>query len=488
MFIRKQREDSASLRLAALDALGARVMVTDMSLTITHVNEAAMALMREAEAEIKAELPRFSVARLVGSNIDIFHKTPSHQREMLSRLSRPHAATISIGSRKFDLLVTPLTDKGAKLGFVVEWADAHHRLLNLDYAAQLAAINRSQAVIEFRPDGTILRANENFCRTMGYAEAEIVGQHHRIFLDEADAADPAYAALWGDLAAGHYRAGRFRRRAKNGSTIWLDGSYNPVVDEKGLVTKVVKFATDATAAVARQHALREQVAEIEAAVQESTRAAAGASSSSAVTAASVRDVAEGADRLAHAMAEIAGMMTKTQGAVQSGFDEAVRVADQAAALASASQSMNGIVQAITDIAGQINLLALNATIEAARAGEAGKGFAVVASEVKNLARQAAQATEQIRTEIDGLQQTAQAVSDAVSGIRASATTAADYVQDAVRAIAAQDAEARGMSASMATAATSVGSVDHAIREIEGSVTRVSGAISRTREVADKLTG
>ena len=238
MFLRNPAAEHATPKIVALEALGARVMLADPGLNITYVNAAAMALMREAAAELKRELPRFDLDKLIGSNIDIFHKTPTHQRRMLAAMEKPHAATISVGSRKFDLLVSPLTDKGAKLGFVVEWADARHRLLNLDYAAQLAAINRSQAVIEFATDGTILRANPIFLETMGYGEAEVVGQNHRMFLLPEDAGSAEYRAMWDGLRAGEFRVARFRRIAKGGRVVWIEGTYTPIMDETGEVTTV----------------------------------------------------------------------------------------------------------------------------------------------------------------------------------------------------------------------------------------------------------
>ena len=149
MFKKFSKSTADTSKTAGLDALRANVMIADSELNITYMNPAAVNLMRDAEDELKAELPRFSVANLIGSNIDIFHKNPGHQRKMLAALEKPHNATIRVGTRVFDLLVSPLFDKGQRIGFVVEWSDAKERLLNLDYAMQLTAVNRSQAVIEF---------------------------------------------------------------------------------------------------------------------------------------------------------------------------------------------------------------------------------------------------------------------------------------------------------------------------------------------------
>src|SRR4051812_35438091 len=95
---------------------------------------------------------------------------------------------------------------------------------------QLAAINKSQAVIEFDLDGTIITANENFLRAMGYAREEIVGRHHNLFVTAALRASEEYAQFWAALARGEYRAGEFQRVGKGGREVWIYGSYNPILD------------------------------------------------------------------------------------------------------------------------------------------------------------------------------------------------------------------------------------------------------------------
>ncbi len=121
-------------------------------------------------------------------------------------------------------------------------------LRDAEAQSQLAAVSRAQAVIEFGLDGTILRANRNFLATMGYRdESEIVGQHHRIFMPAEERASPAYAAFWHHLGSGQFHSGQFRRVGKGGETVWIEASYNPVLDDTGRPFKVVKYATDITA-------------------------------------------------------------------------------------------------------------------------------------------------------------------------------------------------------------------------------------------------
>ena len=140
---RKRASDTAS----ALAALRAKVMIADANLNITYMNPALEELMREAEQELRADLPQFRADRIIGSNIDIFHKNPAHQRALLAKLTQAYDATINVGGRAFDLRVMPLRQGDKITGYVVEWADAKERLLNIDYMGQIAAIGRSQAMI-----------------------------------------------------------------------------------------------------------------------------------------------------------------------------------------------------------------------------------------------------------------------------------------------------------------------------------------------------
>ena len=142
----------------------------------------------------------------------------------------------------------PILDAAGKVAKVIKFATdiTRDRLVNFDYAAQIAAIGRSQAVIEFTLDGTIVTANENFLKTMGYRLEEIKGKHHSMFVVSSERDGREYREFWANLGRGEYQAGEFRRIAKGGKEIWIQGSYNPILDTAGKVAKVVKFATDVT--------------------------------------------------------------------------------------------------------------------------------------------------------------------------------------------------------------------------------------------------
>ena len=258
MFGRTRNADT--LALLAAEALTAKVMVADENFNIVYMNEAVKVLLREAEADLKKDLPKFNVDTLIGTNIDVFHKNPSHQRQLLQALRSVHRATIKIGQWTFDLVATPLKKPdGSRAGIAVEWADASIRLQNLNYAAQSAAVSRSQAVIEFSLDGTILTANENFLNALGYSLSEIEGKHHRMFVDPVERDSAAYRDFWAALNRGEYQAAEYKRIGKGGKEVWILASYNPVMDEKGRPFKVVKFATDVTAQKVRNADLAGQI-------------------------------------------------------------------------------------------------------------------------------------------------------------------------------------------------------------------------------------
>ena len=228
----------------ALNAISSGVMVADKDRNIIYANPAVYNLLKKYEADIRTVLPHFSADNLVGQNIDQFHKDPGHQRRILADLRAPMSSSIVVGDVNFDLMLTPLLDaQGNPNGAMVEWVDKTEYNLT---SSKLGALDRSQGVIEFRPNGEILTANENFLNLMGYDEQEIVGKHHRIFVDKEYANSLEYQDLWANLNRGEFQAGEFKRYTSNGEEVWIQASYNPVVTSNGKVKRVVKYATDIT--------------------------------------------------------------------------------------------------------------------------------------------------------------------------------------------------------------------------------------------------
>ncbi len=490
MFGRARVDNQGRLKAQAVDLVRANIMIANANLVITYVNPSLQRFLAEAEADLRRELPRFSMASLIGSNIDIFHKNPTHQRTMLAGLTRAHEATIKVGARMFDLLVSPITTDGVRSGYVVEWANAQERLANLAYAAQSKAIGRNAAIVEFTPDGTLLEANEIFLSAMGYRLDEVKGRHHSMFVAPEQRDSGAYRGFWEKLSRGEFQTGRFRRLAKSGAEVWIEGSYNPVVDGNGKVTKVVKLASNVTDQVRLLADLKtlidQNFAEIDMAVQQSSKDCTGATGAVAGSLSNMRTVLGGAREMASSVAEIAQTMTRSRTAVQAAGKEAELVAQQADRLINAAQAMNSVVELIRDIAGQINLLSLNATIEAARAGEAGKGFAVVASEVKGLANQSARATEQISAEIENIQRTSAEVASAVRGITGAIDSVSGHVNSTAVAMEQQSAVTREISSRMDVTSNAVTQVSANIDTISSAVGKVAAAVSKTRKAAEVL--
>jgi PAS domain S-box-containing protein len=325
---------------------------------------------------------------------------------------------------------------------------------------------------------------------MGYRLDEIKGKHHSMFVDSDHGNNREYKAFWDRLRAGEFQAGQYKRVGKGGRSIWIEGAYNPILDQHGKVVKVVKFATDITAQVELLGNLKTLIdtnfGEIDGAIERSTSEARSASLAADETSTNVQMVAASAEELAASINEISQSMAKSRSATDDAFDQAIAAGQSTEKLTNAAQAMNGIVGLIQSIAGQINLLALNATIEAARAGEAGKGFAVVASEVKNLANQAARATEQISREIDGVQSTSGEVVTALDTIRDAIGSVRDHVTVTAAAVEEQSSVTMSMSSNMQSASASVSTVSSNVGEISAAVHQAAMAINKTKDAAKVL--
>ena len=361
---------------------------------------------------------------------------------------------------------------------------------SLQAEALLKALDMSQAVIEFDLDGTVITANGNFLSTMGYTLAEIQGRHHRMFVEPAVAAGADYASFWEKLRRGEFQAAQFKRIGKGGREIWIEASYNPILDASGRPYKVVKFATDITRQIELLGNLKTLIdrnfGEIGDALDLSDRQSEAAMSAVTETSGNVQTVAAAAEELASSALEIASSMTKSKDPADEAGRQAEIAGQSTQRLSDAARQMNGIIDLIRNIAGQINLLALNATIEAARAGEAGRGFAVVATEVKNLATQAAKATDQISREIDGIQSISGEVVGALDGIRSSIESVRDYVLTTASAVEEQTAVTGEMSRSMQGASTAVSAITRNIGDIGASIRQVAAAVGKTKEAAHVL--
>ena len=388
----------------------------------------------------------YSLAEIEGKHHSLFvaeaERNGTAYREFWAALNRGDYQAgefkrIGKGGREIWILASynPLLDETGKPYGVVKFATdvTADKLKNADLAGQIAAIDKAQAVIEFNMDGTIITANANFLGALGYSLGEIKGKHHSMFVEPSERDGAAYREFWAALNRGQYQAAEYKRIGKGGKEVYIQASYNPILDLNGKPFKVVKYATDTTKQVLVRMG-NERVRGM------------------------MESVAAGSEELNASVREISEAMTKSRETAMSAVEQVSSADAQAQRLTEAAQSMSGIVEMINSITGQINLLALNATIESARAGEAGRGFAVVASEVKSLANQAKQATDKIGAEIGSLNGISGDVVSALGSIKQAITSVSEYVTSTAAAVEEQSTVTNEMSNSMQRAAAEAAAI------------------------------
>lgn len=268
-----------------------------------------------------------------------------------------------------DATYFPVKDPSGQINKVIKICnDVTANKLRLDFQdAVFEAIDNTNAIIKFSPDGVVVDANPLFLSAMGYTKDEIIGKHHSIFcFPEFYEENPDF---WKKIGSGESYSGLFERKNKLGQPVWLEASYNPIIESNGTIKHIVKFATNVTDRIVKSNTAADQ-------------AAATSEQNSKITLQAAGDLDVAIETIDLIVQEV---------------NSATSVSKQ---LNEQSNSIKDIVVTIRSIADQTNLLALNAAIEAARAGESGRGFAVVADEVRTLAARTSEATSKIGNVID----------------------------------------------------------------------------------------
>ena len=355
----------------------------------------------------------------------------------------------------------PISDLQGRLVKVVKFATetTKQKLQAADFSGQIEAIGKSQAVISFTMDGNIIDANSNFLNTLGYTLDEIKGKHHSMFVEPAYRASAEYSQFWTSLNRGEYQQAEYKRIGKGGKEVWIQASYNPIMDLNGKPFKVVKYATDVTQMVMTRtenemgmneavkvltgiaagnltqkmdleykgtfgqikHAVNATVDRLYGMVKQIIDAVQSVNAAASEIATGSTDLSQRTEEQASSLEETAASMEEITGTVKQNSSNAATandlsgkantvasdggkvVEDAVSAMGSiekSSKKISDIIGVIDEIAFQTNLLALNAAVEAARAGDAGKGFAVVASEVRSLAGRSASASKEIKALIN----------------------------------------------------------------------------------------
>ena len=484
---------SSEMVRKATELVSSNIMLADPDYRICYMNDSVKKLLGDAEAEIQESLPTFRVDNLIGRTIDDFHKNPDYQRNMLAKLVDTHRATITIGTRTFDLVATPITSGSKRIGILVEWFDANLRLQNLEYQAKMDALGRSQAIIEFDMDGTILWANDNFLKAMGYRLDEIVGKKHAMFVDPANVRSNDYTEFWSQLRSGNFRTDEFKRIGKGGREVFIQATYNPINGDDGKPMKVVKFATDVTEQVLERHRRANVQQQIDADLDEIgnalTSTAGQATTSvqtSEQTAAAVQAVAAASEELVASIQEISRQVAQALEVSRRAVGEAEKSSQIMSGLSEDAKTIGNVIELIDNIANQTNLLALNATIEAARAGEAGKGFAVVASEVKSLASQTSKATEEISAQVVSVQATTEEAVKAIEVILQIISEISDISGGISSGVEEQSAVTQDISQNMQNASQGVAEVTAAIQSISASTAQMDEATKKVRSASKSV--
>jgi len=359
----------------ATDGASSNIMVADNDLNIVYMNDTLRKMMQESEAELKKVLPNFDASKLIGTNIDVFHKNPNHQRSMLENITTMINTNIKVGAFDFNLIVNPVKDEnGARMGTVVEWKDMTQELA---IEAEINEVVKAAAAGNFTKRISV-EGKEGFMLNLAN-NMNAIGANTQAATDDL-------ARVLAELAKGNLTE-KIKADYEGTFDLLKNSSNETAAQLMNIVSQVNQSAAEVAAASAELSTGSDDLSrrtETQASALEETAAS---MEQLAVTVKQNSENAEDANKLAD----------KSRGLAIEGGDVAKQAVAAMSVIEDSSQKVSDIIGVIDDLAFQTNLLALNAAVEAARAGEAGKGFAVVAEEVRTLAQRSAQASNEIKS-------------------------------------------------------------------------------------------
>ncbi|MBM4778331.1 MAG: PAS domain S-box protein [Archangiaceae bacterium] len=529
---RRNAEAETTAKMAALDRVQAVIEFTPEG-RVLHANENFLKTLGYTLDEVKGQHHRLfcDPAYTASAEYTLFW-------QKLNRGEYEAGVFRRIGKGNKEVWIqasyNPVFDASGKVAKVVKFAtditEAQNR--SSENAGKMAAIDRTQASIEFTLDGKVLHANENFLKTVGYSLDEIKGQPHRIFCEPSYANSPEYVAFWQKFNRGEIDSGLYKRIGKGGKEVWIQAAYSPLTDAAGRVVKVVKYATDVTATqqlVLATQSVAQKASQGDLLVRIPTAGLTGtlemlansvnglleslvspvAKTRTALAAmgAATTDIAQGNNNLsqrtqeqASALEETASSLEELTSTVKQNAGNATQANQLAAsakeaaekggtivsaaveamrAVTDSSKKVGDIIGVIEQLAFQTNMLALNAAVEAARAGDQGRGFAVVAAEVRNLAQRSSGAAKEIS---ELLKTSSERVAHGASLVNDSGTALKDIVH-AVKKVSDIIGE---ISTASEEQSSGIGQINQAVTSMDKMTQQNAALVEEAATAADSL--